>query len=120
MMTFIQGLPENVIGITASGHISASDYETILVPAIEAALAQHGKIRVLYHIADDFSGFTPGAMWDDMKLGLGHLPAWERMAIVTDVNWVAHATSLFKFIMPCPVQVFALSQLAEAKQWICS
>ncbi len=118
MIELLQDLPDNVVGFVASGHISASDYETVLIPAINATIETHGKVRILYHLDSDFTGFSPGAMWDDMKLGVEHLTAWERVAVVTDVSWVAHATSMFRFVMPCPVQAFALSDLAKAKEWI--
>ena len=118
MIKILQDLPANVVGFVGSGHISASDYETVLMPEIKAALEKHDKVRILYQLDSDFAGFAPGAMWDDMKLGLGHLTAWERVALVTDVSWVAHATSMFAFVMPCPVQVFALNDLAKAKAWI--
>ncbi len=118
MIEFLRNLPDNVLGIVASGHISASDYEEILIPAVKAMFEKHDKVRILYQLQSDFTGFTPGAMWEDMKLGMSHLAAWERVAVVTDVSWVAHATSMFTFVMPCPVQVFALNDLTKAKEWI--
>ena len=117
MITLLQDLPENVIGFVASGHVSASDYEAILIPTIKAALDQHGKVRILYQLADDFDGFTLGGMWDDTKVGLGHLASWEKIAVVTDTSWVAHAVGMFRFVMPCPIQVFGLNELSQAKVW---
>lgn len=111
-------LPDNTVGIVASGHVSATDYETVLVPAVEAALRKHGKVRVLYELCSDFTGFTPGAVWDDLKLGMGHLAAWERVAVVTDITWVANATNLFRFIIPCPVRVFGIRDRTAAEAWI--
>lgn len=118
MIELLSNLPESIVGIAASGHVSASDYETVLVPAIEAALRKRGKVRLLYVLGSDFTGFTPGAMWEDAKLGLAHFSAWERVAVVTDVTWVANAISMFKFVMPCPVQAFAIKDRAKAEVWI--
>ncbi len=118
MMELLTNLPDNTIGVAASGHVSATDYETVLVPAVEAALKRHDKVRLLYALGADFTGFTPGAMWDDMKLGLAHFRAWERVAFVTDVGWVANAISMFRFVMPCPVRVFPAKDRAAAEAWI--
>lgn len=118
MLELLLNLPDNTVGITASGQVDANDYETVLIPAVEAALKQHEKVRLLYELGSDFTGFTPGAMWDDMKLGIGHLRAWERIAVVTDVNWVANAIRMFGFAMPCPVKVFSSKDRAEAEEWI--
>ena len=117
----IELLPEpagKVVSLRASGEVSAEDYEQVVIPAVETALAQHGKVRVLYQLSSEFTGFTAGAMWDDMKLGLGHFHQWDKVAVVTDVEWVANAMRLFAFAMPCPVKVFGNAQFDAAAQWI--
>lgn len=118
MIELLSNLPDNTVGIAASGHVSVPDYETVLVPAVKAALKKHDKVRLLYQLSSDFTGFAPGAMWEDMKLGLAHLTAWERVAVVTDVSWVANATSMFAFVMPCPVRVFSIKDRAKAEAWV--
>ena len=120
MISFLPNLPDNVIGIAASGQVEAKDYEYVLMPAVEAALQRHPKLRLLYRLGSDFEGFTPGAMWDDMKLGIGHLDRWEKIAVVTDVGWIAGGVRLFSFAMPCPVKVFAGNESAAAEAWIVS
>jgi len=118
VITLLPNLPDNTIGLVASGHVSGNDYEAVLVPAVEAALKKHKKLRLSYELGSDFTGFAPGAMWDDMKLGMAHLSAWERIAVITDVSWVANATNMFKFVMPCTVKVFSLNDRAAAERWI--
>ncbi len=118
MIELLPNLPDGVVGFSASGQVTASDYETVLVPAVESSLRQHGKIRVLYQIGPAFSGFTPGAMWDDAKLGAAHLKAWEKVAVVTDVHWIAGAVWFFRVAMPGQVRVFGNGQFAEAVDWI--
>ena len=39
MLQLMPDLPDRVLGVVASGEVSASDYETVLVPAVEAAQA---------------------------------------------------------------------------------
>jgi len=118
LLELIPNLPDHVVGVVASGQVTAGDYEAVLIPAIESVLARKGRIRTLYHVGPAFTGFTSGAMWDDMKLGVAHWQAWDKVAVVTDVDWIAGATRLFGFAMPCPVKVFANNEIAEATQWI--
>ena len=115
-MKLLTNLPDQVVGVSASGQIDAKDYETVLIPAIDSALQK--RIRVLYQLTTDFEGFTTGAMWDDAKLGLAHLRAWERIAVVTDVHWVADATRMFAFLLPGLVKVFSNEEQSDAEKWI--
>jgi hypothetical protein len=52
------------------------------------------------------------------KLGLKHLSGWERMAVVSDVEWIRAAVKIFGLAMPGHVRVFHHSELAEAKRRI--
>ncbi len=118
MLQIIPDLPEQVVGVRASGQVTAEDYESVVIPAVEAALLKFDSIRFLYHLGPAFTGFTAGAMWDDMKLGLGHLRNWKRVAVVTDHKWVEGALRLLSFAMPCPVKLFPDAELPEAKHWV--
>lgn len=118
MLELIPTLPDHVVGVVASGEVTASDYETVLIPAIESVLARTGKIRTLYQVGPAFKSFTAGAMWDDMKVGLAHWQDWEKVAVVTDVEWIANATRFFGFALPCPVKVFANQDFAQATRWV--
>ena len=118
MLRIIPDLPERVVGVTASGQVTAEDYESVVFPAVRAALKESEGIRFLYHLGPAFSGFTAGAMWDDMKLGLEHRHSWRRVAVVSDHGWVDGALRLFAFAAPCPIKLFPESEMTEAKRWV--
>ncbi len=118
MIEIMQDMPENVVAVSASGKVTGEDYDNVLIPEIEGRLKKHEKIRVLYKLGPDFTGFTAGAMWDDAKIGIKHLTAYEKIAVVSDVGWVVNAMKFFSFIMPCPVKTFGNDELQEAKSWI--
>ena len=114
----IDDLPDNVVGVVAVGEVEDDDYEDVLDPAIEAALARHDKIRLLYVLGSEFTGFDADAMWEDTKLGVKTFNSYERMAIVTDATWVRRSVKAFGWLIPGDVQVFHLDRLADAKAWI--
>lgn len=118
MLQRIEGLPDTVLGITATGTVTAHDYETVLIPAVEALLARHRRIRFLYHFDAAFSGFEFGAIWDDAKIGMRHLSGWERIAVVSDMEWLRTSVRLFGLALPAEVRVFSLDALDEAKRWV--
>ena len=118
MIETITDLPGNTLGFVAKGTVTAHDYETVIIPAVEAAFARQDKIRLLYHLGQDFAGFETAAMWDDAKIGLKHLGGWERIAVISDIGWVRTGIKVFGLAIPGQVRVFHDSELAEAKQWI--
>jgi SpoIIAA-like len=118
MIRTIPDLPDHVLGFTASGKVTAADYESVIVPAVEHELKARRRVRLLYHLGADFAGFDMGALWADAKIGLHHPAAWERVALVSDVDWLRSATKVLGFAMPGRVRVFANSELAEATRWV--
>jgi len=117
MIETIPGLPENVVGFEAVGKVSADDYKDVLIPTAEAALKKGGKVRLLYVLGERFEEISPGAMWQDTKLGVEHLGSWEKMALVTDVDWIGHTVKAFGWMMPGEVRVFPVAERADAEAW---
>ncbi len=67
MINTIGGLPDNVVAFEAEGKVSASDYESILIPAVEAATKGDDKARFLLMFGPDFDGYEAEAALDDAK-----------------------------------------------------
>ncbi|MBT9383692.1 STAS/SEC14 domain-containing protein [Pseudooceanicola sp. CBS1P-1] len=103
---------------TASGMVTAADYAENLVPALEAAIAARGPIPMLYHFSPAFEGFSPGAMWQDTRLGLHHLHDIARLAVVTDNALLHAAVTAFAWMIPAPTRVFPEAALTEARTWL--
>jgi len=118
MVDLMSDLPDTVVGVEARGTVTAADYDSTIIPAVEALFARHGKARFLCHLGDRFEGIEAGAAWDDTKLGFKHLTGWEKMAVVTDIDWIRTAIRLFGLAIPGHVRVFHNSELAEAKRWV--
>jgi hypothetical protein len=118
MIENIQGFPDNVVAFLAKGKVTKKDYEEILIPAVEAAFKHHARIRLYYELGSQYTGFEPGAAWEDMKIGLEHLAGWERAAVVTDVDWIRHVVNAFRFMMPVNLRVFPTAQASEARAWL--
>lgn len=109
-------MPAGVVGFEAFGKISADDYRDTLLPAVVEA-ARSGEIRLLL-VMSDFEGMTGGAVREDVKLGVEHLRAWKRTALVTDIEWMAHLTALFGWMSPGETKTFPLAARDEALSWV--
>jgi hypothetical protein len=113
----MQPTQDNVVFVNGSGTVTAEDYENVLIPAIEGVLKTHDKVRVLFQMEPN-TGFTAGAVWDDTKFGLSHFFAFEKVALVSDAEWINNTVKVLGFMMPCPVNIFAPIELPAAKEWI--
>ena len=118
MIEMLQGFPDNVVACAAKGHVTKQDYEQMVIPAVGRALERNAKVRCYYELGPEFKGFDAAAAWADTKVGIEHLTRWERVAVVTDVEWLRFATGAFFFLMPGHVRVFSLAESDEAKRWI--
>jgi hypothetical protein len=118
MIEIISDLPDHVIGITAKGNVTGTDYESVIIPLVEEKLKKHPKVSLFYHIGHEFTGMDAEAMWEDTKVGLRHFKAWEKIAVVSDVDWIRWAMNIFGVAMPGQVRMFANDQLAEARKWV--
>lgn len=120
MIEKLEGFPGDVVGVSCKGFVTRRDYEDVLEPAVETALKTHDKLRLYYEIGPEFTGIEPGAMWEDFKVGVEHLLRWERIAVVTDIDWIGHTIRAFGFMMPGAVRVFPLKEAAAARVWLVS
>jgi hypothetical protein len=118
MIEVLTGFPSNVLAFVCHGQVTKQDYESVLTPTVGKVLEHHEKVRLYYETAPDFAGIDPSAVWEDVKVGVGHLSHWERFAVVTDVDWIQHTMKLFSFMMPGEMQVFSSDEVAQARQWI--
>jgi hypothetical protein len=122
MIEEIQDMPAGTIGLRVWGSVTRDDYVDVLMPALTKAAEESGEIRLVFQIGPDFQHFTPGMMGTDVTTGLSfgvkHWSAWERMAVVTDVEWLRHSMQMFGWMTPGDARLFGLDELAEAKEWV--
>ena len=71
-------------------------------------------MRLVYVLGPEFTGYSAGADWQDAKLGVHHLSAWERAAVVSDVEWVEHLVGAFAWLIPGELRRFSLAERDEA------
>ncbi|MGO4872940.1 MAG: STAS/SEC14 domain-containing protein [Roseiarcus sp.] len=120
MIEQLTNFPDDVLAFVCKGRVTKADYDSVLVPTVEKALQKHERLRLYYETPADFAGIDPGAMWEDFKVGMAHFTRWERVAVVTDVEWIKHTMMLFGFLMPAAMKAFPTSQAAQARAWIVS
>jgi hypothetical protein len=70
MIRLLTGVPDYVVAFEGVGEVDAADYRTVLIPAVDRALAANDTIRLLHILAEGFDGYSGGALWLDAKVGV--------------------------------------------------
>jgi len=118
MIEQLKNFPQNVLAFVCHGRVTKADYDAVLVPAVMKALERNERVRLYYETAADFAGMDPGAVWEDFRVGMEHLSRWERVAVVTDIEWIKQTMRFFSFLMPGAMKSFPGSEAAQAREWI--
>ena len=121
MVERVADLPEDVLGFRATGTITRDEYRELMEP-IYATLERGEKLNIYFELADAFHGLDLGALWEDMKaagsVGLKHRSSWQRLAVVTDKDWIRHAAAAAGWLAPGELRLFAPGETAAAKAWV--
>ena len=118
MIELIDGLADEIIGIEAVGEVTADDYETVAIPALERALATHDKIRLIHVLGERLTRHTAGALWDDARIGVAHARKVERIAVVTDLERFRAPLKAGLWAVPGEIRLFTNAERADAEAWI--
>jgi hypothetical protein len=114
----IEDVPPGIDAVRDVGKISREDYDAVVVPLVEAATREGRRLRILCEVGPEFHGLTPGAAWEDVKIGLRALRMIDGCAVVSDIRWIREASRFASFLMPCPVRVFAGDDRGGAVAWL--
>ncbi len=120
MIEVLKDLPPGIDGVRAIGTVSKDDYDKVLVPLVEEARREGRRLRFLYQLGPEFADFTPGAAWEDARIGLQSMRLFDGCAVVTDLSWIRELTRVCGFLMPCPVRVFSNQERNNAAEWLVS
>ncbi len=118
MIEALAGFRESVLAFACHGRVTRSDYENVLIPAIQRVLSNHAKARLYYETSADFTGIGPGAILEDLKVGFDDFGRWDRIAVVSDVDWIRDTVRAFGFLLPGHLRVFHLREATDAREWI--
>lgn len=113
-------LPAGTLGFRASGKITSDEFRQMIEP-MYAALERGDKLNLYFELADDFAGLDFGALVQDLKAAgsaLKNRSSWERMALVTNKDWVRHGASAFGWLAPGELRLFEPSERDTVRAWL--
>lgn len=118
MLEIMKDLPAGVIGVRARGTVTADDYKVVFGAILDAARSEGRRLRLLCDFGPDFVGFTPGAAWQDARMGMRYLRHIERLAVVTDAAWIRHTVEVMSSLVPFSVRAADESARDALAAWL--
>jgi hypothetical protein len=113
MMRRIADMPFGTIGFEAVGDVVDDDWEEAVEPVLRQELAEGRKVRLLYAMAPRTRELTA-----DTGFRVRHAESFERVAVVSDEDWMRPTLRTLAFILPGRAKGFRMRQLARAKAWL--
>jgi len=117
MIEPLPDLPPGVLGFRAVGTVEASDYSTVLNPAIDAAIARGEKINLVLVLGKEFDRYSLSALWQDALLEGKPENSWSRVALVTDHRVIGEIVQGLAFLLPADFRLFRLGELDASIAW---
>lgn len=117
MLERMKTATNDILAFRAVGKITDEDYKSALIPAVEEQIRTQGKARLVYVIGPEFESFGGKAMLDDALFGVKHWRDFERIALVTDRDWIANTMRIFMPLMPARTKLFHTDELKDALAW---
>ena len=116
MTVTIEDLGPSALALEVHGRLQREDYDQ-LVPITEERIRQHGKIELLVDVTD-FQGWSPAALWEELKFDVKHYGDLTKLAIVGsegDQEWIATVSKPFT---SADVRFFPESEIVAARDWV--
>jgi SpoIIAA-like len=105
-----------ILEVRVSGKLTHDDYKRF-VPEFEERVKQHGKIRLLFEMAD-FHGWDAAALWDDIRFDVKHFSDIEKLAMVGDKKWEKGMSVFCRPFTTAQVRYFDAAAIEEARRWL--
>jgi SpoIIAA-like len=118
MLRRITDMPTGTIGFEALGEVEDDDWEEAVEPVLRQEIAAGRNVRLLYLIGTTAHDVEGDAMSADTGFRVRHATSYERVAVVSDEDWIRPALRALSFLLPGKARGFRVRDLAEAKAWL--
>ncbi|MCE3249151.1 MAG: hypothetical protein K0R41_2976 [Geminicoccaceae bacterium] len=116
MLEYREDPGSDLVEIVVDGRIGRDEFERI-AGRLEAAIARHGKLRLLEEIRS-FGGIDPATFWADLRFSLRHLGDFSRCAVVTEKRWAEWLAKAMDPLVACEIRHFPPERITAARDWL--
>ena len=118
MLRRMDDMPTGTIGFEAVGEVEDDDWEDAVEPVLRREMADGRKVRLLYLLGADARDVEGDAMTADTGFRARHASSFERVAVVSDEDWMRPALRALSVLLPGQARGFHVRELDAAKTWL--
>jgi hypothetical protein len=118
MLRHMDDMPAGTIGFEAIGEVEDDDWEDAVEPVLRRDMADGRKLRLLYLLGPEARKVEGDAMAADTGFRARHAGSFERVAVVSDEDWMRPALRALSFMLPGKAKGFRVNDLPAAKAWL--
>jgi len=111
-------MPAGTIGFEAVGEVEDDDWEEAVEPVLRDEIASGQKVRLLYLLGLEARDVEGDAMKADTGFRARHARSFERVAVVSDEDWMRPAVRALSVLLPGKAHAFPVHELEAAKTWL--
>jgi len=118
MLRRMTDMPVGTIGFEAVGEVEDDDWEDAVEPVLRQEIADGRKVRLLYVLGPRTHEVEGDAVKADTGFRARHASSFDRVAVVSDEDWMRPALRALSFMLPGKAKGFPVRDLADAKAWL--
>ncbi|MCD6727007.1 MAG: STAS/SEC14 domain-containing protein [Solirubrobacteraceae bacterium] len=111
-------MPAGTIGFEAVGEVEDDDWEEAVEPVLRREIAEGRKVRLLYLLGSQARDVEGDALRADTGFRARHATSFDRVAVVSDEDWIRPALRALSFLLPGKARGFRVRDLAAARTWL--
>jgi hypothetical protein len=118
MFRLMNDMPAQTLGFEVVGDVDDDDWEDTVEPVLREEIAAGRKLRLLYVVGPAARDVDGDVMKAEAGFGARHATSFERIAVVSDEDWVRPALRVLSFLVPGKTRGFPNRELSDAKEWL--
>jgi hypothetical protein len=118
MLRRMTDMPVGTIGFEAVGDVEDDDWEDAVEPVLRQEIAEGRKLRLLYALGTATREVEGDAVKADTGFRARHATSYERVAVVSDEDWVRPALRTLSVLVPGKAKGFRVREMDAAKAWL--
>ena len=118
MLRRMTDMPAGTIGFEAVGEVEDDDWEQAVEPVLRREIADGHDVRLLYLLGREARDVEGDAIGADAGFRARHATSFERVAVVSDEDWMRPALRALSVLLPGKARGFHVRELDAAKAWL--